>query len=229
MSDADVHRNRPGYVYGIATHSSGQKEGKPGCSCPCHLADTPSGARGWFCDVCYSHTKIVSYPQRLGLDYSHEQAVAAGDAWPRKYMVNVVDYYFITKGNTLRDELQEHFPTSEDADAIASLKVPKSHRKRFDRYHALVREDLGWWMYDGENHPLTKLPRKPGRYAVSSYGETGTHWHHYETLDEVRAEIEGGEVEQVVDLDSGEPLDFTRTVSVYFTAATSALLTPKKD
>lgn len=222
--NANESRARPGYVYGVAVHSSRQEEGTPSCPCPCHVADRPSGARGWYCDECHAGIVCCSYPEKPPADYSHEQAVADGIANPRKYMVSVPDYYYITKGNTLTDELGERFKTEakaearvkelNDADAIASLKVPRTHLERFDRYRELHGKHFGWWWYDGEHHPLTRFPRKPGKYAVETWHDGDTSWADYETLGEVRKELLSGDAVRVVDLDTGEDIPFTLSVSL---------------
>lgn len=156
--------------------------------------------------------------------YSHEQAIADGKAKPRRYMVSVPDFYFITKGNSLDDAFpRRHFKTEaaaekaveklNDADAIASLRIPRTHQERFDRFRAL-HTHFDWTFYDHEHHPLTRLPRKPGRYAVETYYDGGTDWETYETLDEVRQQIVEDDVSRVVDLDSGEDVPFTVSVEI---------------
>lgn len=186
MTDADVHRSTPGYVYGVAIRSSRQEEGTPPCSCPCHLADSPRGARGWYCDRCYAYLAHCSYPEQEPVAYSHEQAISDGRTNPRTYMVMVPDYYFITKGNSLDDAFpRRHFKTKEaakkaaaklnDDDAIASLKVPRTHRQRFDRFRELQGGRCDWGIY-GDAHPLTNLPRKPGRYAVAESHDGDSWW-----------------------------------------------------
>src|SRR6266481_3302798 len=80
--------------------------------CPCHLAHPPFGAKGWYCNRCYSFQLRSSWPEQPLVDYTHEQAIEDGTTNPRKYMVSIPDYYFITRGNTLSDELAEHFDSS---------------------------------------------------------------------------------------------------------------------
>ena len=224
-TDADTHRAKPGYRWRIAMRCSGErKEAAPPCSCPCHVADAPCPS-SWYCDKCYRGLmRITSRQDAEQVPYSHEQAIADGTTNPQPYMVDIPDYYFLTCGNTLDDAApRRHFKTSgaakkaaaklNDEDAIASLKVPKTHRERFNRYRAL-HTHLGWWWYDGENHPLTRFPRKPGRYAVETWSDDGSYWFHHESLDDVRSEIEDGDVSRVVDLDTGEDVPFTRSVHV---------------
>lgn len=225
-TSADVHCGRPGFVYGVAISSSRQEVGLPPCACPCHLADRPRSAQGWYCDECYAFLMTFSYPAVEQVPYSHEQAIVDGKANPQPYMVMVPDYYFITKGNTLSDELEEHFASSKEAearakelneaDAIASLRVPRTHRERFDRFRDLHGDYFGWWYYGDERHPLTRLPRKPGRYAVAIYWDDGSDWKTVETLDEARELIAGGDVDRIVDLDTGDEVPFKVAVSVEF-------------
>lgn len=150
--------------------------------------------------------------------------MADGTTNPKPYVVNVPDYYFLTCGNSLDDAApRRHFKSSgaaemaakrlNEEDALASLNVPKSHRERFDRYRKLHMH-YGWSWYDGENHPLTRFPRKPGRYAVETCSNDDSYWDHHESLDDVRSDIESGDVLRVVDLDTGEEVPFTRTVQV---------------
>lgn len=212
MSDADVYRSTPGYVYGVAAHSSSMKPAEYDCSCPCHKARPESSSS--YCDVCHRGSFGTS-PKTA----THEGAIKAGETDPYPWQQPVPDYYFITKGNTLDDELGEHFKSEKkaearakelnDADALKSLRIPKTHRQRFDRYRELHGEHLIWTFYDGERHPLTRFPRKPGKYAVESWGDGDTYWSTYETLDEVREEVLRGDVERIVDLDSGEDVVFT--------------------
>jgi hypothetical protein len=135
------------------------------------------------------------------------------------------DYWFLTSGNNLKDAApRRHFKSQEaaeraakelnDADAVASLNVPATHKKRFERYRKL-HTHFGWWWYDGEHHPLTRFPREPGRYAVETWSDDGDSvWSDHETLNDVRGQIEDGDVHRVVDLDTGKDVEFTRTVHV---------------
>lgn len=143
---ADVHRSTPGYVYGVAIACSGEmKEADPPCSCPCHVASAPYPSN-WYCDRCYSGQMRLTTSSVERVTYTHEQAIADGLRDPQPYLVPVPKYWFITKGNTLRDDLNEHFDSGEAAearaaelnaaDAIASLCVPKSHRAAVPRVYA---------------------------------------------------------------------------------------------
>lgn len=222
MTDADVHRSTPGYVYGVGMHSSGQTEGTPTCSCPCHLAHTPRGARGWACDRCWTLTMCGSYPPCDPVEYSHEQAVADGKANPRPYMVSVPDYYFLTRGNNLDDAFpRRHFKTEEMAaraadklnerDVLASLDLTPLALVRRERLKQLG--DTFWVRY-GEGHSEARWPKEPGRYAVESYSERygESFWETVETLDDVATDAD-----RVYDLDEGRDVPFT--VRVDWTAA----------
>lgn len=225
MSAADVYRSTPGYVYSVGTHSSRMEEGTPPCACPCHLAQTPRGAKGWWCDICHSGIMIASYPEQARVEYSHEQAIADGTANPRPYMVMIPDYYFITKGNTLRDELGQHFDSSEEAEAratelnradvLASLNLDSAFAGRRERLQQLGET---FWVRYGDGHPEARWPKDPGRYALHVYSErySESFWETHETLDEVRSEIEreGDNVSRVVDLDTGEDVPFSVTVEI---------------
>lgn len=221
---ANTSRARPGYVYGVAIRTSGQEEGTPSCACACHVADTPTGAKGWYCNRCYAYIMCVRWPEpETRIDYTHEQAIADGKTNPRPYMVGVVAYYFITKGNSLDDAFpRSHFKTKEaaearanelnDADALVSLKVPRTHRERFDRYRELEGARLRWrWSMYGDAHPLTQLPREPGRYAVNEFYDDGSDWTTYETMAEVEESVLTGDVSRIVDLDTGEDVAFALT------------------
>lgn len=227
-TEADISRSRPGYAYGVAVHSSGERrEEKPTCDCPCHLADAPYPSQ-WFCSQCWSvPMRLTTKTDVEAVPYSHEQAIADGTANPQPNMVSVPDYYFITKGNNLDDAFpRRHFKTSEaaekavkklnDEDAIASLNIPDSHRARFDRFRELRGDYFSWSYWDGEHHPLTRLPARPGKYAVEFYYEGESYWETREQLDQVVEAIVDGNVYRVVDLDTGAEVDFSRNVSVEF-------------
>ena len=222
LSDADVHRSTPGYVYGTAIHSSRQEEGTPSCSCPCHLASGPRGATSWYCDGCSALlvSGSISFPEEVPapapVKYSHEQAIADGKTNPRPYMVSVPDYYFLTRGNSLDDAFpRRHFKSGEaaekaarklnDADVITSLNVPPTHQQRFDRFRALRGDHHHW--YD-EGHSLAGLPSRPGRYAVEDSYEGDTSWMTYDTMAEVEKSVLSGNVSRIVDLDTGDDIPF---------------------
>src|SRR5690348_497486 len=155
VSDEDVHWSTPGSVYDVAEHCTGLTEGKPPCKCPCHVADSPWGSRGWYCDKCHQfwlqapatlHPEgHVTEPPKV--EYTHAQAIADGKSNPQPYMVPVVGHYFITKGNTLDDELGEHFTIEAEAkaraeelnraDVIASLNPDPAFAQRRARLQAL--------------------------------------------------------------------------------------------
>lgn len=226
--DADEHRSTPGFVYGVAMRSSGMEEGVPPCACPCHVADRPEGAKGWYCDRCYAFLMCFSYPEKPRVEYTHEQAIADGKRDPRPYMVNVPDYFYITKGNTLTDELGEHFATEEKAraraerlnraDVLASLNLDPTAQTR--RLHLQALGETFNVRY-GEGHPEARWPTKLGRYAVEEYSDrySESFWHMRETIEEVRADIADGDVERVVDLDTGADVPFKVTVEIAESAA----------
>jgi hypothetical protein len=144
------------------------------------------------------------------------------------------DYYFICTAGDLSDKRGEHFATKEaaearvkelnDADALASIKVPRTHRKRFDRYRELLGDYWGWSSYSavyGERHPLMGLPRKPGRYAVDEWYGDDSSWETYETMAEVEERVLTGSVGRIVDLDTGDDIPFA--LSAHFGEDAEAL------
>lgn len=62
---------------------------------------------------------VTSAANKAKIPYTHKQAIEDGTNKPRPYTQMVIDYYFVTKGNTLRDDLNEHFETEEEAKARA--------------------------------------------------------------------------------------------------------------
>lgn len=127
------------------------------------------------------------------------------------------DYYFITKGNTLADELGEHFSTEEEAkaraaelnerDVIRERGLTKKQETRARRLRELTY--YGYW-YD-EFGWIRKLKR----YAVESRWDDGeATWDTLATLTQVEKALHDQRVERVVDLDTGQPISFTREVSV---------------
>lgn len=155
------------------------------------------------------------------MPYTHQQAIEDGSNDPCPYMVSVPDFWFITKGNTLEDNLGEHFDTAEAAEAradelnqaavVASLDFDPAFAGRRERLKLLGET---FWVRYGEGHPETRWPEKPGRYAVEAYSErySGSFWETHETLDEVRAAIVQDEIGRVVDLDTGLDVPFSVTV-----------------
>lgn len=131
-------------------------------------------------------------------------------------------YYFITKGNTLRDELGEHFATANEAeeraaelnraDVLATLDLDPVSADRRERLKSLGET---FEVSYGEGHPEARWPTKPGRYAVESYSErySESFWDTYDSLDEVTAQIKSGCVEAVYDLDVGRFLEWDVSVS----------------
>lgn len=217
MSDADVYRSTPGHVYGVGIRSSRQEGGTPDCACPCHLADRPSGAKGWYCDKCGSFLVTWSWPEVEPVDYSHEQAIADGIANPRPYMVSVPDYYYLTKGNSLDDAFpKRHFKSLEAADKAALELNERDVRESLNLSDtALVRRErlkkLRYWGYYGAGGAVeAQLPANPLRYAVESSWGGDSSWDTVETLEEV-----GTDAERVYDLDDDREVPFT--VGVEFT------------
>ena len=135
----------------------------------------------------------------------------------------VADYYFVTKGNTLSDELEEHFPTREEAqaradelnsaDVLASLNLDPGYAAR-----RTLLKTLGptFWVQYGEGHPEERWPEEPGRYAVEEWSDrySESFWTTYDSLAEVREEIASGDVERVVDLDTGRDVSFRVDVQI---------------
>lgn len=220
---ADAHRSKPGYVYGVGMHSKGERRiGEPPCKCPCHVATRPDGSSSWYCDKCYS--MIVNSAFRGAGEaepdcgYSHEQAVAEGRANPQPWLEAVYDYYFITSGNSLSDGMHMHFGSEQEAtakanelnkaDVLASLNIKPEFLERRKRLQALGETFLVAY---GE----ARWELEPGRYAVMEFSDNYSDyfWGTVETLDEVTAAIKEGDVARVVDLDSGNDVPFTVSVS----------------
>lgn len=218
-TEADIYRSTPGHVYSVGSHSDGKQEPyTPKCSCPCHLAEIP-GPTSFICDQCWQCIVVASWPEKPRLDYSHADAKKDGLEKPKQPMRHVTDYYFITKGNTLSDELNEHFPTLEKAqaradelnegDVIASLELGPEAEKRLRAFRELVKGQFSW---AGEYW----WARKPGRYAIETDDDGGTCWATVKSLAAVEEEVRTDyqTVYRVVDLDTGEDVPFTREVSV---------------
>lgn len=221
---ADVHRSTPGYVYGVAMHSSGErKEVEPPCSCPCHVALSPRGATGWYCDKCHSFGCFAYWPEVEEVPYSHEQAIADGLANPQPYMVTVPDFYYITKGNSLDDAFpRRHFKTADaaekaakkrnDADVVASLGLTARAIIRRERLKNLGET---FWVRYGEGPMEARWHSEPGRYAVESYSERygESFWDTVESLDEIERDAD-----RVYDLDEDREIPFSVNLSFGETA-----------
>lgn len=224
MTDADVRRSTPGYVYGVAGSYNPEMEPyTPKCSCACHLADAPSNHTSYWCPQCSTISMTASWPDGPKVQYSHDDAVADGKANPKQPMRHVLSHYFITKGNNLDDARKGRFKTLERAqakadklnsdDVIASLNLSPESMVRRERLKKLDHSSWYW----GEGHPENRWPREPGRYAIQEEGwDGGSCWVTKETLGEVRETIAEGDVFRVVDLDTGKDVSFTRSVSVEF-------------
>jgi hypothetical protein len=154
---------------------------------------------------------------------SHHNSTVPVEGKPGWVTAGPADYYFLTCGNTLEDAApRRHFKTQEkaeqaaqklnEADVFASLQLSNTEEDRLRRFKTLVG-DSHHWFHDSQ----WWWTHKRGRYALYVYdGDGSCYWTTEDDPGEVRGEIEGGDVERIVDLDTGEDMSFSRHVSVEF-------------
>lgn len=217
--NANETRAIPGQRYGVAAHSSSTVPAPPPkCSCPCHLNEKPHNAGVYCPECCVLSCACVSGDEET-IKFTHDDLLNAPRDTRQWFIVGPPDYWFITKGNTLADELKKHYKTSEGAeraayklnlaDVVADRGLDGVQEKRARAFGALLgrrslwEDDEFWWV------------QPQGRYAIES-GEESSSWSTVATLAEVEEEIRHDcwPVWRVVDLDTGQDVPFTRDVSV---------------
>lgn len=216
--NANETRAIPGQRYGVGCHSSTTVPAPPPtCSCACHLNFKPSQA-GVYCPECHVLSAACLSKDEEAIKFSHNDLFQAPRDTRQWVTAGPPDYYFITKGNTLADELEEHFPTLETAEAraaelnerdvVKARRLTKKQERRARRLyglsgHSWLAEDDFYWL------------RKEKRYAVETCWDDGdSSWDTVDSLEEVRERIRERRIARVVDLDTGDPVSFTRTVTV---------------
>jgi hypothetical protein len=216
--NANETRAIPGQRYEVATHCSTMVPAPPPtCPCPCHLNEKPSQA-SVYCPECHRLTAACLRKGQQTIKFTHEDLLKAPRDTRNWMTAGPPDYYFITKGNTLDDELGEHFPTLEKAEARAAalnerdvVKARRLTKKQVARARRLHELSGPSWLAEDEFSWL----RKTLRYAVETYWDDGdSSWDTMDSLDEVRQRIEEREIGRVVDLDTGAAVAFSRTVHV---------------
>jgi hypothetical protein len=215
--NANESRAIPGQRYGVGVHCSTMVPASPPtCSCPCHLNEKPAQA-GVFCPECHRLTAACLSGDEKVIPFSHDDLLKAPRDTRQWMTAGPPDYYFITKGNTLDDELKEHFPTSAEAEARAAelnerdvIKARRLSNKQVIRARRLHDLSGPSWFSDDEFSWLNNTKR----YAVEGYGDGDSFWFTYESLDGVRQALLDGDAGRVIDLDTGDRVAFTRTVSV---------------
>jgi hypothetical protein len=228
--NANTTRAIPGQRYGIAAHSTTMVPAPaPTCECPCHLNEKPSAA-GVYCPECSQLAVAVLGKDEETIAFTHDDLLKAPRDTREWMVAGPPDYWFVTKGNTLSDELNEHFPSNEKAqaradelnerDVIRHRRLTKKQEARARALHELASHS---WFAEDDFYWLRKDVK---RYAVEAWWEDGdTTWDTYATLAEVEERIRESDIGRVVDLDTGDDVPFTRTVSVNIADA-AAMLEP---
>lgn len=217
FKDAWERGRTPGYRYSVGAHSSTLVPARPPtCPCQCHLNVKPSNA-GSYCPECHSFYLAVVRPGEESVPFSHEDLLRAPRD-TRQWMTHgPPDYWYVTEGNSLSDKLGLHFSSAEEAkkraaemndqDVLDEAALSPELQQRARRYKELTSGEWYstdyWWAREHE------------RYAVECWGDDcSSYWETVNTLDELREALRNQDAHRAIDLDTGEAVEFKRTVSV---------------
>jgi hypothetical protein len=114
---------------------------------------------------------------------------------------------------SMRDQAAAHAAALNRVDVEATWDP--AFKTRRERLRALGET---FWVRYGEGPWEARWPEKPGRYAVESFSErySESFWETVESREDVEAEIVGGDVSRVVDLDTGDEIPFAVCSEVHW-------------
>lgn len=116
---------------------------------------------------------------------------------------------------------QARYPTEAEARADADRRNLDEVERTLDPAYADRRRHLRslgetFWVRYGDGPVAQRWPERPGQFATLEWSErySESFWDTYATHEEIEAAIRTGDVEQVVDLDTGESVPFSVDVNV---------------